>query len=475
MGYKDRNLDPIGPNNPLNTVTWREAPVNQPENALIGVMYESRYDWGISYPWVVQNAGNWVYQGTGLTNGDQIAGLVGYEYDKVWNNGQTPAGLTVLSASPVVDLNGLSGVANGAIYTHASGAVVFAAGTIYWAWKLDDNEYQNYGADARVQRMTANILARMITGVAPTATPSPKPMASPGSTIYTESLASGWTSQSWRATVNLASTTQAYAGTKAISFATTGAYGSITLTRSSAMSVSGLCSAFTPAVTGVTSGGSAPAPPSAMAVTGTTGTSVTVGWTGNSSNETNFRVAYTTSSFTVYQFQSVPANSTSWTHSGLTTGDTYYYWVQSCIGALCTAWAGGIVGTAGSAPPPPSNVQATNVTPTSVTLSSTDNSSSETRFDLAWTANNDVSWTVVPLSPNTVSWLHSGVTAGTEYVYFVHALHETMKQGGPVGAALPAATIRDRGPHHVRATRGFCYARRGVYAPGISRAGFDGA
>src|SRR5581483_12012745 len=61
--------------------------------------------------------------------------------------------------------------ANGAIYTAPSGAIVFTAGTFYWSWKLDDNDYQRHGADPRVQRMTANILNRMI----PTA-----PAAAPG-------------------------------------------------------------------------------------------------------------------------------------------------------------------------------------------------------------------------------------------------------------------------------------------------------
>jgi hypothetical protein len=56
----------------------------------------------------------------------------------------------------------VQGTANGAIYTAASGAIVFTAGTFYWAWKMDDNEIQQHGADPRVQRITANILNRML-------------------------------------------------------------------------------------------------------------------------------------------------------------------------------------------------------------------------------------------------------------------------------------------------------------------------
>ncbi|MDQ4147941.1 MAG: hypothetical protein M3120_09740 [Pseudomonadota bacterium] len=161
--YKDASLDPLSGSNPsLTTVTWREAPVNQPENALLGIMFEDMFTYGSSYPWVVQNAGHWIYAGTGLQEGQAIAGLVGYEYDKVFNNGLTPAGLTVLAASPVVGNSAGSSTHHGAIYTAPSGALVFTAGTNYWPWKLDDNPYQSHGADARVQQITANLLNRMI-------------------------------------------------------------------------------------------------------------------------------------------------------------------------------------------------------------------------------------------------------------------------------------------------------------------------
>jgi hypothetical protein len=188
--YKDANLDPLSASQPsLTTVLWRNPPVSQPENALLGVMFESLFNCLSSYPWVVSNAGHWVYQGTGLQNGDQIAGLVGFEYDKVWNNGLTPAGLEALSASPVESSPGVPSVSNGAIYAAGSGALVFTAGTNYWPWKLDDNESQSHGADSRVQRMTANVLGAMIAGGTPTptatatrtptrtSTPTPSPTA----------------------------------------------------------------------------------------------------------------------------------------------------------------------------------------------------------------------------------------------------------------------------------------------------------
>jgi hypothetical protein len=56
--------------------------------------------------------------------------------------------------------------ANATIYTAASGATVFAAGTIAWSWGLDDwgsHEYEGYQTpvDKRVGIMTANVLNRL--------------------------------------------------------------------------------------------------------------------------------------------------------------------------------------------------------------------------------------------------------------------------------------------------------------------------
>jgi hypothetical protein len=164
--YKQASLDPLSRSQPsLTTVNWRISPVNEPENALLGVMFESGFSYSSSFPWVVTNSSHWIYSGTGLKDGDEIPGLVGNEYDKVWHNGLTPARLTVLSNSPVVDENGIHSLANGTIYTAASKALVFSAGTLHWSWKLDDNLYQSHGADPRVRRMTANLLNAMIHGI----------------------------------------------------------------------------------------------------------------------------------------------------------------------------------------------------------------------------------------------------------------------------------------------------------------------
>jgi ABC-type branched-subunit amino acid transport system permease subunit len=66
----------------------------------------------------------------------------------------------VLAESPVVGYNGRPSVAHSTYYRQ--GGMVFAAGTIDWAWALDDLRQRWSGTpsrvDPRLQRVTANVL-----------------------------------------------------------------------------------------------------------------------------------------------------------------------------------------------------------------------------------------------------------------------------------------------------------------------------
>jgi hypothetical protein len=153
-----------GTDNTRVTTYWRDWPVTQPEQLLLGVMSGSVAN---EVPYVVQNSSHWVYAGTGLTDGSRINGIVGYEYDAVYasyvdgNSGATitltpQPGLTILSRSPVG-----SAFSNSTIYTAASGARVFASGTIEWSSGLDSSGYGCTGGcvSAALQQTTRNILS----------------------------------------------------------------------------------------------------------------------------------------------------------------------------------------------------------------------------------------------------------------------------------------------------------------------------
>ena len=175
--YKSRDQDPRKDSFDT-TDKFRSEPHARPENSLIGVMYElwTNLD---AFPWIVSNPSLWVFEGTGVRQGTNLGHFVGYEWDHVFSNGVSPAGLQTLSESPAFGAYGSVADANSSIYETSENSFVFAAGTIKWSWGLSRPGF----VDWRVQRITENLLRRAgltaqwrtETGV--TTTPSDVPVA----------------------------------------------------------------------------------------------------------------------------------------------------------------------------------------------------------------------------------------------------------------------------------------------------------
>ncbi len=164
--------DPMAGKEPTETtVRWRESPVNQPENTLLGGMYA-----GIvtdNWPLVLASGAEQFANGTALHAGSSLPGLVGGEYDRIVDNGLTPSNLKVVAESPihcpVTSLCPNSGVdtSMATLYTASSGAKVFDAGTFFWGWGLDDDgvgplaKPHTYSS-ADFQKFTANLFAYLL-------------------------------------------------------------------------------------------------------------------------------------------------------------------------------------------------------------------------------------------------------------------------------------------------------------------------
>ena len=128
------SADPIRSTDPAQTtVSFREGPVNRPENTLIGQQYECN---PVRADMVVSDAGSWVYANTGVTDGQHLEIVVGSEYDR-WSPGTgVPEDVEILAHSPVT-CGGRHSYADMTYYTAPSGAGVFATGTNYWVSKHD--------------------------------------------------------------------------------------------------------------------------------------------------------------------------------------------------------------------------------------------------------------------------------------------------------------------------------------------------
>jgi hypothetical protein len=118
--------------------------------------------------WVIRKADHWMFEGTGLKNGDSIPGLVGWEYHGM------PA-----------DIKGLEVVASGiawqggvrpqswsaTIYPGPKNNFVFNAATIFWSQGMSQppghilpwsHSSRPHGTDDRVQRITQNLIDRAL-------------------------------------------------------------------------------------------------------------------------------------------------------------------------------------------------------------------------------------------------------------------------------------------------------------------------
>jgi len=153
------------------TSEWRDPVIGRPENALVGIMYSDLTHKRQGYAWQLSaQAQSPHLQGTGLQTGQTYGcDLVGYEWDKVFANGVTPAGLQILSLSETIDDNGKPDTSNSTYYIAHSGALVFATGSIYWSYALDDYRFNPdpvcsglSHAVPGLQKLMSNVMAEIV-------------------------------------------------------------------------------------------------------------------------------------------------------------------------------------------------------------------------------------------------------------------------------------------------------------------------
>jgi len=161
---------------------WRGPVINNPEISMIGVQFVMSppfsSDIQLHDPLSIAPF-DWAYGYTGLQQGSILPGLLGYEVDGEYNtypapNGEQfapapPPGRVTLTSSPVYDpYLHAPARAHSTIYTAASGASVFATGSMQWNWGLDDYGWQHQLApdgpprshvNTAAQQMTHNILS----------------------------------------------------------------------------------------------------------------------------------------------------------------------------------------------------------------------------------------------------------------------------------------------------------------------------
>jgi hypothetical protein len=153
VSYKNAGLDPITATNPAEaTVLFRDIQVNRPEASLVGVMFDN--DPG-NKDMVISNCIAWICNGTNLVNGSVLTGMLGYEVDRV--DSSSPANIEIISQSPYL-VGTQTRYSNMTFYTAASGAKVFATGSMNWNYGLDAYSVNLSLVNPAVQQITRNVL-----------------------------------------------------------------------------------------------------------------------------------------------------------------------------------------------------------------------------------------------------------------------------------------------------------------------------
>jgi hypothetical protein len=153
INYKLAELDPFQGID--TTADWGRSPFPDPQASLVGPMFRCAHSDG---DMVISDPHAWVFAGLGLRKGDRLKGLIGPEYDRVVTTVPTPRPLQVLAHSPL-PCRGQDDASDMTWYSHASGAGVFASGTLRWVDEMASTDPTTRrvvtGATEQVLRMVA--------------------------------------------------------------------------------------------------------------------------------------------------------------------------------------------------------------------------------------------------------------------------------------------------------------------------------
>jgi hypothetical protein len=169
VDYRDSAADPLdGKGNRLQVTgnEWSNPPSSWPEYDFVGDTYAGFLEPGLHVGFRVADASAWVFDGTGLRNGQVVPGVVASDVDKFDEIYGQPADDQIFGHSPIPA--GLGQTSIGAFFSDmtyytsaATGAGVLDTGTNNWIPALDGRSGCRPGGiceAAMVQRITGNIL-----------------------------------------------------------------------------------------------------------------------------------------------------------------------------------------------------------------------------------------------------------------------------------------------------------------------------
>jgi hypothetical protein len=183
----------------------------------------------------------------------------------------------------------------------------------------------------------------------------------------------------------------------------------------------------------------APLAPSGLTATASGATQIDLTWVDNSSNETGFIVARSTTPGGPYtDVAGLVAGSTGYNDTGLSTGVTYYYVVRATNGGGSSPNSNEASATTQASPAAPGNLVATATRAARISLTWADNSSNESNFIIGRSTTAGGPYTdIATNAANTTSFNNTGLTANTTYYYVIRAVNAS---GASANSAEASAT-----------------------------------
>jgi uncharacterized delta-60 repeat protein len=167
----------------------------------------------------------------------------------------------------------------------------------------------------------------------------------------------------------------------------------------------------------------APAAPGSASISLVSETSLKYTWTDISNDETNFvlEVAQGSGSFVVVA--SLPAGTTEYTHTGLTSGTQYKYRVKAINLFGSSAYT---TSEAIATMTPPSNLAVQSFGTSQLVLTWTDNTASETAFEIYRSSPDNTNYALIRnVGVNSTTATEIGLTPGSTYYYKIRAITST--------------------------------------------------
>jgi hypothetical protein len=160
--YHAVQSDPLYKSKPAEvTGAYSAAPLNRPQNGLLGMSLTGSINNPSTVAWVVSDSiSNTLLDKTGLTPGDQVKDLAGSQCNAPAINSDQPQNLVILGTATYFNSDGKQITCNTSMYQASSGAYVFYAGSTSWTESLDlfSHQSRRLGVDNSIVQLTENVL-----------------------------------------------------------------------------------------------------------------------------------------------------------------------------------------------------------------------------------------------------------------------------------------------------------------------------